>query len=197
MEDKDTQWNNSNLEVRFPALKEKTFPLSFLGLLPSLEAVSRSEAGLEPVDALPHECCTWLRNGLELGAKAGFKMGGFANTGRLQRSAKAGLQAMCKQAFKGLSHVCTIPGAETGLPRLLQGSHCAGESCWRARSCPWHCILLMSQQAACSKGKACSYLSAGGLYTYPQSGLLERQACWEVQNWVKTLPDWLDDEICF
>lgn len=55
-----------------------------------------------------------------------------------------------------------------------------------------------SVEAACSKGKACSYLSAKGSVHIPSVWLTgEREACWEVQNWVKTLPDWLDDGIWF
>lgn len=178
--------------------------ISFLGLQQTpLGAVSGSEAGLGPGDAVHlQECCPWLTNGLQLGAKAGFRRGGFANTGRLQSSAKAGLEATCKQALKGLSPVCTIPGAETGLPRLLllpvtehrraaegQGGATGTASCWCQKN---------SVEAACSKGKACLCLSAEGSVHIPSIWLTgEKEACWEVQNWVKTLPDWLDDGIWF
>lgn len=55
-----------------------------------------------------------------------------------------------------------------------------------------------SVEAACSKGKACLYLSAKDYVRIPSVWLIrEEDACWEVQNWVKTLPDWLDVGIWF
>lgn len=55
-----------------------------------------------------------------------------------------------------------------------------------------------SVEAACGKGKACSYLSAKDYVHIPSVWLIrEEDACWEVQNWVKTLPDWLDVGIRF
>lgn len=63
------------------------------------------------------------------------------------------------------------------------------------------CVCQKSVQAAWGKGKACFNLSAKGYVCIPPalSERLSREedACWEVQNWVKTLPDWLAVGIWF
>lgn len=192
------QWNSSNLEARFPALKEDSFLLSFLGLqLFSLGAEwERGRVGAQG------HCAPCM--GAALGSVlAGAGSQGWVSEGRCCKHRVfdgAGLQAVCEQALRWFSHVCTIPGAETGLPRLLLCSLCTG-SCSRARCCHWHCSLLMAEEqcgAACSKGRACLCLSAEGSVHIPSVWLTrETEACWEVQNWVKTLPDWFDGGIWF
>lgn len=179
------QWNNSNLEVRFPALKEKTHALpSFLGggipaNFPGSSVWEGGRAGAGGCWCSLHECCTWLRSGLEPGAKSGFKTGGFASTGVFGRAVpRQGCRqcvnrhlsgsAMCAQFLEQKLGCHGCYSALTVQMRAAQGQGVAAgtASCLCQKN---------SAEAACSKGKACSYLSAKTLYMYPQSGLLERE----------------------
>lgn len=128
------QRNDSNLAVRFPALsalKEKVHvpcpPFLDEGLqLTSAGEVCRCERRIRASVRLcvPCVCYTlvsqkWVRAEIQVWTEDGtFR----ECRGVWQRSFKAGLEAMCKQALKRFSHVCTIPGSEAVLPRLLQRS---------------------------------------------------------------------------
>lgn len=170
------QWNSSNLEARFPALKEDSFLLSFLGLqLFSLGAESGREAGLgprgtvHPAWALPLAQC-WQ----ELGARAGFQRGGVANTGCL-------LGQGCRQCVN--RHLDGSAMCAQFLEQKLgcHGCYCAlcalGAAQGRGVATGTAACLWQRSSVGLPAAKAelvCVCLQKA-LYTSPQSGLLERQ----------------------
>lgn len=126
---------------------------------------------------------------------------GVLQTRRLQGSAEAGLEAVWKQHPNGSAMCAQLLGQEPG----CHGSYRAPTEQMRAAegqgvatgTAPCLC-QKNSVEAACGKGKACLYLSAEASVHIPSVWLTrEREACWEVQNWVKTPPDWLDHGIWF